>query len=234
MKRHHLDGLAVASLLVMSISCAAAPRATAVGAASAAPATTQAIDEFKQMETVCKIEGDALAKFRAATAQRHQKFAAWQETDKGKKLAQLRAARDEAKKAKDDAKLTAAEAALEPLAKEEQEFRSKIRADVMALLSLDQQRAWAAYVLNGLAMKSLGKAQLTDDQKEQVLALCREPASKYVAADTIARDPYLSGLKEFSPQVVAAAREKVLTAEQREKTAPKPPATKAATTRAGK
>jgi hypothetical protein len=98
-------------------------------------------------------------------------------------------------------------------------MRCKVRADVMSALKLDQQKAWAGHELTRRLPRILGKLDLTDDQRKQVRAACDTLTADFVKDDTIAKDPYLSGLDALSDKAMAAVSEKVLTAAQKEKLA---------------
>ena len=97
------------------------------------------------------------------------------------------------------------------------DYRTMLRANVLAELSLEQQRRWGAFVINGQIMKKLNKVELSDRQKQRIQDLCDSAADKAIQQDTVEKDPFLNGIK--APAVidplVKQIRDKVLTIEQR-------------------
>jgi Spy/CpxP family protein refolding chaperone len=181
-------------------------------------------DEFQQMITELNLQGEQLARFNARVEARQKAWAEYQAGDKAKQLAEMRAALREARRARDEAKIAELENKIEAPGKQEWELRSKLRAEVMAVLTLDQQKKWAGYVLNGRVRPALRRAALTEEQARQVRALCDQAAAEFVKAGTVAADPYLTGLSEVRASVLEKITAEVLTAGQREKIARRPAA----------
>jgi Spy/CpxP family protein refolding chaperone len=180
------------------------------------------VSEFDQMITVCALKGEQLEKFEAQRQARDKAWADYQASDKAKQLSDLRTALSAAKKANETDKVAALEKKIEPLAAAEWEYRSKLRANVMGVLTLDQQKQWAGFVLNARVLQAFRRTGLTDDQVKQVRVLCDKAAAAAIKEDTVSSDPYLQTLSEAQASVIEEIKAKVLTAEQRDKMAPKP------------
>jgi hypothetical protein len=97
------------------------------------------------------------------------------------------------------------------------DYRTMLRGNVMAELSLEQQRRWGGFVIHGQIVKKLSKVEMSDRQKERVQAIADGAADKLIQQDTVEKDPFLAAIK--TPAVidplVKQARDKVLTIEQR-------------------
>ena len=182
-------------------------------------------NEFEQMITVLNLQGEQLATFQARCVAREKAIQEWETSADGQKLTALRTAQATAKQAKDEAKLKELQPQLERLSKKAGDLRVTQRATVMSTLTLPQQQKWAGYALaNSVTGKSMGKVKLSDDQLKQVQTICDKAAAGFVKADTIAKDPYLSGLQEIQPAVRQQIISTVLTSAQRETLQSKPQA----------
>jgi Spy/CpxP family protein refolding chaperone len=182
------------------------------------------VSEFDQMITVCALKGEQLEKFETQRKARDKAWADYQASDKTKQLSELRAELSAAKKANETEKVAALQKKIEPLAAAEWEYRSKLRANVMGVLTLDQQKQWAGFVLNDRVLRTFRRTGLTDEQLKQVRVLCDKAAAAAIKENTVSSDPYLLTLSEAQASVIEEIKAKVLTAEQRDKMAPKPAA----------
>jgi Spy/CpxP family protein refolding chaperone len=196
----------------------AKPAPTTAATPKAQPA--RPVNEFEQMIALLNLQGDQLAKFNAARAERDAAVKAWEASAQGKKLADLRTELATAKAAKDQDKINKVTAQLEPISKAGQAQRSEHRAKVMAVLTLPQQQKWAGFVLANRLNKDLRRVKLTEDQKPKIQAACDKAAVKFVTADTVAKDPYLMTMDGIRPSVVKEISNSILTAEQRDRLAP--------------
>jgi hypothetical protein len=182
-------------------------------------------DEFDAMIQVTDMDGKQLAGFVAATQDRLARLATWEGSEKGKRRVELKTKLvPEAQEGTDDAKLKKLAIELNQLDAEYGALRVAVRAMVMGVMTLEQQRAWAGNALMGLALRSLRGTQLDADQQKKALALSIAAASSVVHQDTVSIDPYLNCMGRnqggLITQTADKMREEVLTKEQRAKLAP--------------
>jgi hypothetical protein len=193
------------------------PRKAPPPKVEAAKAAEPKPDEFEEMITMFKLQGPQLEQMRSKMKARTEALAAWDQTEKGKQKKQQDEELAQAKAGDDAAKLQAAQEKAKPLADEHWELRKKLRADVMSVLTLEQQRAWAGHMLWGprKLFQSFRRAGLTEEQTQKAIAVCAEVAAEVVKEGTVAKDPYLMVLNEVKEKAFSAVKDKVLTDEQR-------------------
>jgi hypothetical protein len=196
-------------------------------------ADPRALDEFDEMILFTDLSGWQLRTFVAAVERRAAQWEAFAATDNCKQLQALRPELAAARQANDAAKIEALQKQVEPLQKDEAELRTRIRADVVATLSLDQQRDWAAYVLWGHwggLRRRFRSVELTEDQLWRAQAVCRQEMASFVNPLTLRQDPYLWVFRHPSDEkgkvirdkVAARLAKEVLTPDQQKKLAPSP------------
>jgi len=176
-------------------------------------------DDFAMMATVLKLEGEAKQKLDAQIAAGAEALKEWEQGD-GAKLKELMKAQREARKAKDAEKAKQLAAEMKPLRAAKTKLAADNKAKVMALLTDEQKAGWAGYKLRkDLQMRHFRRVKLSDEQAEQMQALCVEAAKTLPPAnDPKQRKARADALKKLSADI----SEKVLTAEQREQMAKKP------------
>jgi hypothetical protein len=175
-----------------------------------------AMDEYQYMAKLNNLEGDNLARFDRACAEREIAMAAWTKGP-GKQVEDVRAAMKTAKAAKDEAAVAQLQAKYDLLNQMDIDYRTMLRGNVMAALNLEQQRRWAGFVINQQVMKKFSKIELSDRQKESIQRLADDAADRIVKQDTLEKDPFLNSVKtpEVVDPIINKARDRVLTIEQR-------------------
>ena len=211
MKHLNLFALCVLTTAIWT-GCATQP-STPTAKLPAVP--TAAVSEFDQMTTLLNLHGQQLTAFNQKRAARDQTLAAWNASADGKKLAALRTAIAAAKSAGQADEVTRLQKLLPPLRTDEFALKSKVRADVLSVLTLPQQQQWAGFVLYGRIERTFRRAKLTNQQIVKAQAVCAKHAADFVKAGTLAADPYLMTLKEIQPATTQAITDSVLTAEQK-------------------
>src|SRR5438045_2379253 len=175
-----------------------------------------AMDEYQYMAKLNELQGERLAKFDRACAEREIAMNYWTKGP-GKQVEDVRNAMKAAKTAKDEKTAAELQAKFDLLNQMDIDYRTMLRSNVMAELSLEQQRRWAGFVINGQIVKKLSKVELSDRQKERIQAIADGAADKLIQQETVEKDPFLNAIK--TPAVIdplaKQAREKVLTIEQR-------------------
>jgi hypothetical protein len=187
-------------------------------------ADPQSVDEFDEMILVTNMDGRQLGAFQEAVKDRKAKYEAYSGGPEGQKLAAVRKQLAEARAARDEAKTADLQKQLEPLDRADMDYRTKIRAPVVEIMDLDQQRDWAAYVLwgrwGGLNARFQGLG-LTDEQMKKAQAVCRAEMNDLIKPGTLRNDPYLMifrrrGENPFKDRVAARIGREVLSEDQRE------------------
>jgi hypothetical protein len=178
--------------------------------------SSAAMDEYAYMAKLNNLQGESLSKFDRALAEREIAISAWAKGP-GKQVEDVRAAMKAAKAAKDQAAVAELQAKYDLLNQMDIDYRTMLRADVLAELNLEQQRRWAGFVIQGQIVKKLSRIELSDRQKEYILRLADEAADRLVKADTVEKDPFLNSLKtnEVLDPIMKQTRDKILTIEQR-------------------
>jgi PBP1b-binding outer membrane lipoprotein LpoB len=182
-------------------------------------------DEFDAMIQATEMDGKQLAGFLAATQDRLARLAAWEGSEKGKRRVELRTRLvPEAQEGTDDAKLKKLAIELNQLDAEYGALRVAVRGMVMGVMTLEQQRAWAASALLGVASRSLRGTQLDADQRKRALAICAGAVKDVIKEDTVASDPYLNCIArnqgDLVTKTVQRIKSEVLTKEQQAALAP--------------
>ncbi len=191
--------------------------------AMAAPdnaATSKPSDEFDEAARVLNLQGEQKDHFDAAHAERDRKFDAWDKTDQADAIRKVTAERDEAKKAKDQAKIDQISADLDLMKKAAFAFRSNLRAEVWAVLTPDEQRQWTTHILAGRVLHSVEKSTPTDDQKARIIALCDDAVRVWIRPNTLQVDPYLLTVRDLQPAIVETVKSQVLNDQQRSRFSP--------------
>jgi hypothetical protein len=175
-----------------------------------------AMDEYSYMARLNNLQGERLAKFDRVCAEREVAINYWGKGP-GKQVEDVRSAMKAAKAAKDDAAVAELQAKHDLLNQMDIDYRTMLRASVMAELTLEHQRRWAGFVINAQVVKKLSRIELSDRQKEFIQRLADESADRLIKADTVEKDPFLASIKtaEVVDPIVKQTRDKILTIEQR-------------------
>lgn len=174
------------------------------------------MDEYQYMAKLNNLQGDNLAKFDRACAEREIAINAWT-AGPGKQVDDVRAAMKTAKAAKDEAAIANLQPRYDLLNQMDIDYRTQLRGNVMQTLTLEQQRRWAGFVINQQILRKFSKIELSDRQKESIQRMADDTADRIVKPDTVEKDPFFNSLKspEIIEPLVNKARDKVLTIEQR-------------------
>jgi hypothetical protein len=183
-------------------------------------------DDFDAMIRVTDMDGKQLAGFLAAADDRLARLAVWTNSAKGKRMAELEAtAIPAARQGTDEAKLKTLAVEHSQLAAEFRALRTAARAMVMGVMTLPQQRVWAAQTVKNKVDRMLRGVSLDTDQQKKALAIYTEAAAGLVQEDTVAKDPYLGDLFKDRQVVLDKTVERikadVLTESQRTGLAPR-------------
>jgi len=129
---------------------------------------------FEQVTAVCTLTDEQKAKFKEACDK-------YEEAKKAttKEMGEIRKQMAEARKAKDKAKAKELGAKMKDLSKE----ANDAMAAALACLTPEQRIAWDAQQLSDMITGRLKKAELTQDQKNQILALCKKKVEALKDAD---------------------------------------------------
>jgi len=178
--------------------------------------TGAAMDEYQYMAKLNNLQGDNLAKFDRACAEREIAINAWT-AGPGKQVEDVRAAMKTAKAAKDDAAIAELQPKYDLLNQMDIDYRTMLRGNVMGALTLEQQRRWAGFVINQQVNKKFSKIELSDRQRESIQRMADDAADRIVKQDTLEKDPFLNSVKasEVLDPIINKVRDKVLTIEQR-------------------
>lgn len=168
-------------------------------------------DEFQLMILQLDLQGDQLKAFQLKLAERLKSLADWDKGKKAKQKNDLDKKLEQARNAKDEAKIKSLTEQRMPLQEEYSKLRVSLRADVMSALTLEQQRQWAAFVLcDRVRFRNLRDITLNAAQVKQAQSICTEVAAKFVKEDTIAKDPYLTGLHNLREEVANSIKVNIL------------------------
>ena len=177
--------------------------------------------EFAQMRQDLNLTPDQEVAFSARVAAREAALRAWNDGPDGKRLA----ATDPIQRAQLDAELTR-------LNESQWKVRTAYRAEVLQVLTADQQQRWAGARLGERLLKAYGRLGLDDAQQAQVRALAGEAVALDLPPGEVVRDPYLTTALEparlaatlrIEAEVLTAAQQAVLAQPREQPTAPVKP-----------
>jgi hypothetical protein len=178
-------------------------------------------DDYQIMAKMSNLSGAQLQKFDKACYDREAVLAYWANAG-GKKMEEAKAALKEAKANNADEKtINEIQGKNDLLIEIENEMRTALRANVMAELTLEQQRRWGGVVLNRELLKRLGRVELSEKQREFVRQMTDDAADRLVKPGMVEKDPFMMALRENAvlDPLVRQARDKVLTIDQRARVA---------------
>ena len=222
----------IVSTLMLAAPAPDSQAAPAAGRAAAEVRRAADVENLDALERELNLSGDELARFRAKADAERAAIAEWKASDKGRELAALTKERAAASRARDVEKTKALWARIRPLSDERTKVRADARRDVLATLTPEQQQRWGEYVLFSRVMTDLDRVAPTDEQQAQIRSIVNVQAAGVVDGEQVAKDPFLRFLNPLRPDIIAEARDRVLTPEQNEKLRARVPA--ALTTRPGK
>ena len=165
------------------------------------------------MAKVCELSEDQkkeIAKIRDAGVEAAKQ---WKQ-DNAEKLKELQESLNKAKEAGDEEAIKKATAELAAVKAQLAAISKKTRAEIMAVLTDEQKAKWHKYSLFTSVKRRFKAANLTDEQIEQIKALCDKTDPNVDLSDDKARLKVLHSL-------YAQVEKDILTDEQREAVAPK-------------
>ncbi len=177
--------------------------------------------DFDQMIAVCRIKGFQRLDFEREGAEYEARR---DKLDAGRLGEARRLARQDLHDARAGGDPKEVEAAEERLVAAEERWRDALagpRAEVMAILSLEQQRDWAGYVLYHHLLDRFRPAGLGEAEKLRLRELANEQVEEIVEKSTVRKDPFLERLADEAliDRLVERATERILDPIQREKMA---------------
>jgi Spy/CpxP family protein refolding chaperone len=168
--------------------------------------------EYAIMGGVLKLDNETAAKIAELSKANMQAVKDWK-TTKGAKLAELRKALANARKAKDEKKIEELNKEIKALGEGEEKLQAEGMAKIMALLTDEQKAVWKGFCLRREITKRFKGMKFTDEQTAQMQKLCEEAAKTMPAADG---DEAAKARQEACGKVVDEISQKVLTDAQRE------------------
>lgn len=185
--------------------------------------------EFAQMRQDLNLTPDQEVAFSARVAAREAALRAWNDGPDGKRLA---AARSERTAATDPIQRAQLDAELTRLNESQWKVRSTYRAEVLQVLTADQQQRWAGARLGERLLNVYARLGLDDAQQVRVRAIADEAVALDLAPGEVVRDPYLATVLEparlaatlrIEAEVLTAAQQAVLAQPREQPTVPAKP-----------
>lgn len=198
-----------------------APKAGMTKPSAMQPADAQQ-DEFQQAAAAVGAKGDQLKDIETRREAFYAGLKALETSPERQALDKLRPQLDEARKAKDEAKIADISAQMKPHDESYWAKRSALRAGVFAAFTPQQQLQLVRENLRGKVQSAVRKAKPTDQQIARINQMVDSAANKFYTPQTFTADPYLKGIWDLRDQVVAQVKTDVLTEEQRAILAPAP------------
>jgi hypothetical protein len=179
------------------------------------PSNSGGKDDYVAMREELTFTPEQNATFEKKLTERNEAFKQWEAGPKGQQFEQIRKQISAARAARNTAKVTQLEAEEKPLREERDALRASLRRDFDRVLTLDQQKQWAARNLNRKLLLAYNRISLTEAQKQQVHSICVAIANESVNKDTYKTDPYLLLGKSARDKAMQKSNSDVLTAAQR-------------------
>ena len=219
------------ALLVTLVGCGGKDRQEdyPVHGASAGSASVTSDSEFARMRAELDLTADQEVAFSAKVAAREAAMRAWNNGPDGRRLA---AARSERTSATDAATRANLDAELTRLNESQWKVRTAYRAEVLQVLTAEQQQHWAGARLGERLIKAYGGLELDQAQQARVRAIAAETSAAGLPAGSVVADPYLALVLEparlaaeqrIESEVLSAAQQVTL-AQRRDKRPPEPAA----------
>lgn len=144
------------------------------------------------MQACCDLSDEQKEQLKTAIAEADEAAKQWMDENGDA----MKDAKDKAKQAKQDKDKEAAQEAAEELAKLQAELNEAMYAPLLNVLDDEQKGKFAAYQCAELLIASMKKAELTDEQKQQIHELCAEESGSLDPVDMAANAEVMKGLKE--------------------------------------
>jgi hypothetical protein len=180
-------------------------------------------EEFDTMAAVARLAGNQLTTFQRAVQNYFERLDAWKDSPEGQRRAALRAELEAARRNGDARKEAAVREQLRALVPAQDRYRERQLDSVVRILTLDQQREWAAHLFwqsQGQALvRHFRKANLTPSQVEQAKSLVRLEMNQLVQPGTADRDPYFFAARApadaIKDRLTRQVANRILTPDQR-------------------
>lgn len=204
------------------------PKQTPPPKAPSTPASKDAARipaDFEEVAAFLKLEGEQWKRFYDRAIEREKLLAEWEKTPQAKKQRELEEAIQIAKKAGEENLAVSFKAQLQPVAEQFWAYRKKLRADVLGVLTLEQQKKLASLALYNMTIqRHLRDTAFDEGQLQQIKTLAVQKANTAVGPDTFKNDPYLTDTfnKTFMDNFVTSIKTGIMTDEQRRMSAPLP------------
>lgn len=170
------------------------------------------------MASVCKLTDEQKTQFEEKIKARSEALKAWDDGADGQKVAELKKKLSDIPREKREERGELAKQ-LKPLEAGRAKIEKETRDAILAILTPEQRVLWDGQQLYTQRMRGLGRAKLTDEQKEKVRELCQQTAK---AISELPEKERRGKVKELEKQLSAKIDQEVLTAEQREAMKAKP------------
>jgi len=171
-------------------------------------------DDYIVMQRELPLTDEQKANLSMKVAERNRAYEKWLAPDSGRRYQQYQKDLAEAHRQNDPDRIKDAEGKLSPLRAEELSTRADLRREFDTILTLEQQRQWAAYLLFINVSNRLNNVKLTFDQQKQAREACLKIATSAVQEDTFKEDPYLRLDEKSLDEATYSVVESVLTSEQ--------------------
>jgi len=187
-------------------------------------------DEYDPLIADLKLEGEQLARLRAADAEGRRKLVEFADGPEGKRLVELRTRQAQARReGRTDEAMRLRDEQL-PGARAFMQLRHERRLAILNTLTPEQRARAAGLALERRLAPRLRRAGLTDEQRARVRAIADEVAGRWLTPERLASDPMFTGLLTVEAEAAGRVDAEVLTEEQRARLPrPRPAATAPAT-----
>lgn len=215
------SGLKIASIalaVLTAFSSSAYPQSDSPSAAAADATTRPAEDvesvrlsagrenEYDSLIADLRLEGDQLAAFKKADAERLAALRAFVEGAEGQQLMALREKMAAARREKRTDDVPALRAEIQPLSDRYWAVRNQGRMAVLKTLSEPQLARVAGGALYARVARALAAVTPTQEQKGRTRAICDEAAARWFKMSMLESDPFF---REITP-LEASTRERVI------------------------
>ena len=174
-------GLAALMLVLAPARAADSGQETPKPAKAGKPAKQKGLTGiYAEMVKALKLSDEQAAKLNEKVQAKQAALKKW-EADNKAALEDNKKAVEAAKSANDKEALKKASDARRQLMADREKVAASAEAEIMSVLTPEQQLAWEAYELDKGVCAKLSKAELTDDQKAKIQALANDAAKELSA-----------------------------------------------------
>jgi hypothetical protein len=160
-------------------------------------------DEYDAVIADLKLEGEELERFQEADRRRRDGLQAFVDSPEGIELVRLREQLAAARREKRSDEVGTIRNQIQPLSEQYWTVRNHGRLELLALLSVDQQKQLVGFTIRRRLERSLAGAALSDPQQQQVRAICDEVGAAWWSPERVQADPFFRNLQ---PQTLEAEK----------------------------